>query len=195
MFSRIAILSSITLATLTSSALADCKSEIQEILKSVENAPPYRMEMDAVSAGQSTKMLVEAIMPHSIRMKGEGISMVMTPNGVWMDQGTGALQKMPDAMKDQIQGMIRQGMNLGVQAVDLAECPGAADYEGKSYTLYKYAAKANFMGVDSFSNVAMYVNDNGRPEWLVVDGEAMGVKSVTTQKITYDNSIKIADPQ
>jgi hypothetical protein len=60
---------------------------------------------------------------------------------------------------------------------------------------YNYEAKANFMGMDSFAKVAMYVNSDGKPEWMVVDGEAMGTKSMTTQKITYDDSIVIADPQ
>jgi hypothetical protein len=174
--------------------LADCKADIQSMLQSLEAAGPYRMEMSMVSNGQTSIMSADVIMPHSMHMKGEGMEMLMTPNGVWMAQG-GVMQKMPDAMKDQIQGMIRQGMNLGVQAVDKAECLGSTSYEGGTFDLFKYEAKANFMGIDSSAKVSMYVDDGGKPSWLVVNGEAMGTKSVTTQKITYDDSIKIADPK
>jgi hypothetical protein len=175
-------------------ALADCKADIQSLLQSLEAAGPYRMEMSMVANGQTTTMAADVIMPHSMHLKGEGMEMLMTLNGVWMAQG-GAMQKMPDAMKDQIQGMIRQGMNLGVQAVDKAECLGRTSYEGGMFDLFKYEAKANFMGIDSSAKVSMYVDDGGKPSWLIVDGEAMGTKSVTTQKITYDDSITIVDPK
>ena len=146
------------------------------------------------SAGTASVMNADVIMPHSMRMKGEGIDMVMTPNGVWMAQG-GVLQKMPDGMKEQVQGMIKQGMNMGVQAVDKVECLGSTDFENETFTHFKYTAKADFMGINSKSSVDMYVNDQNKPVWLVVDGEAMGTKSLTRQHITYDDSIVIADPQ
>jgi hypothetical protein len=193
MFSRISLLSLALLAT-SSIAQADCKADIQSIMKSLENAGPYRVEFAIDASGTASKMAADVIMPHSMRMKGDGMEMVMTPNGVWMSQG-GALQKMPNEMKDQIQGMIRQGLNLGLEAIDNAECPGTADFEGGSYTLYKYDANATFMGIASKSKVSMYVNGDDRPEWMVVDGEAMGVKSLTKQHITFDDSITIADPQ
>jgi hypothetical protein len=184
----------LALTTFSVPSLADCKTEIQSLLQSLETAGPYRMEMVMVANDDTTKMSVDMIMPHSMHMKGEGIEMLMTPKGVWMTQG-GSLQKMPDEMKGQIQGMIRQGMSLGVQAVDKAECLGSATYEGGTFDLYKYQAKANFMGVDSSSEVSMYVGDDGKPSWLIVDGESMGIKSISTQKITYDGSITIAEPK
>jgi hypothetical protein len=195
MLRSLGILTTVALLSLTNLAQADCKSDIQGILKSLETSGPYHLEMTMVSAGTTTKMSGDIIMPHSVRMTGEGLNMVMTPNGVWMDQGSGKLMKMPDEMREQMQGMMKQGMNLGVQAVDKVECPGRADFEGSSYTLYKYEAKADFMGVNTESSVNMHVDGNNKPAWLVVDGEAMGVKSVTTQKITFDDAITIADPQ
>jgi hypothetical protein len=183
-----------TLSLISGSALADCKSDIQGYLKSMETSGPYRVEMSSVANGSTTNITVELALPHSMHMKGEGVEMLMTQNGVWMANG-GSLQKMPDTMKDQMQGMIRQGMNMGVQAVDKVECLGSAEFQGGTFDLYKYEAKANFMGVDSFSKVDMYIDGSGKPAWLVVDGEAMGTKSVTTQKITFDDAITISDPQ
>lgn len=178
----------------SSFAQADCKSDIQGILKSMESSGPYRMEMAITSAGTESKMTAEVIMPDSMHMKGQGMEVVMTPNGVWMSQG-GAMNKMPNEMKEQMQAMIRQGLNAGMQAVDATECLGATSFEGGSYNLYKYKADADFMGVKSKSNVEMYANADGKPEWLVVDGEAMGIKSLTKQHIVFDSGITIVDPK
>jgi hypothetical protein len=191
---RLMSCSFIVLTSIVSAAQADCKSDIQDILKSMEASAPYRMEMTTTSGGTDTKMIAEVIMPHSMRMKGEGMEVTMTANGVWMSQG-GTMNKMPNEMKDQIQGMIRQGMNAGMQAVEAAECIGSTDFEGGSFSLYKYKADAEFMGIKTTSKVDMYVNGDGKPEWLVVDGEAMGIKSLTKQHIVFDDSITIADPK
>lgn len=191
---RLTSLSVLALACIASSAQADCKTDIQSILKAMETSGPYRVMMDMDSAGAASTVQGEVIMPHSMRMKGEGMEMVMTPNGVWMGQG-GPLKKGPPEMKDQIQAMIKQGMNMGMQAIDAPECEGSTRFEGGSFDLYKYTAKAEFMGINTTSSVEMYVNGDGKPEWLVVDGEAMGIKSLTKQHIIYDDSITIADPQ
>ncbi len=191
---RITILATAAI-TLAIPAHADCKSDIQAMLKSMEASSPYHVDMTMVSGGQTSKMSADVIMPHSMSMKGEDMNMVMTPNGVWMAQGGGPLKKMPDTMKESIQDMIKQGMNLGIKAVDKVECPGNAAFEGGSYNLYKYEAKANFMGIDTFSKVSMYINGDDKPEWMVVDGEAMGIKSMTTQKLVFSDAIAIADPQ
>lgn len=175
-------------------AQADCKSDIQNILQAMETNGPYRMEMTSSSDGADTVMQAEIIMPHSMKMKAEGMEMVMTPNGVWMAQG-GKLKKMPDGMKEQMQAMIQQGISLGLNAVEDAQCQGSTTFEGGTFDFYKYIANVEFMGIKTSSKIDMYVNDDNKAEWLVVDGEAMGVKSHTKQHIIYDDSITIADPQ
>lgn len=176
------------------SALADCKSDIQSFMKSMETSPPYRVDMSVVSGDTTMKMQGEAIMPHSIHMKSDVMEMVMTPNGVWMGQG-GKLQKSPPQMQEQVQSMIKQGMNIGVESVEAAECLGSADFEDGTYDHYKYVSNTAFMGIATTVKVDVYLNSDQRPVWMVIDGEAMGTKSVTTQHIVYDNSISIADPE
>jgi hypothetical protein len=191
---RLTAISILAIAAAATTAQADCKTDIETVLKGLESSGPYRVMMDMESAGSKSTMQGEVIMPHSMRMKGDGMEMVMTPNGVWMGQG-GPLKKGPPEMKDQIQAMIKQGINLGMQAIDAPECAGSTNFEGGSFELYKYTAKADFMGISSSSSVNMYVNGDGKPEWMVVDGEAMGIKSLTKQHIIYDDSITIADPK
>jgi hypothetical protein len=174
-------------------ALADCKADIQSIMKSMETSPAYRVEITSTSSGSTTVMKGEVIMPHSMSIKSTEMSMVMTPNGVWMGKGK-EMQKMPDGMRDQMQDIIKQGINFGTKAIEAEECVGATTYEGGSYVLYKYTAKGEVMGINSTSSVEMYANSDGLPEWMVIDGEAMGVKSLTKQRITYDDSITIPDP-
>lgn len=179
---------------LTGAARADCLTDVQTIKKGMESSGPYSVDMEMDSSGSKTKMVGKVIMPHSMHIKGDSVEMVMTPNGVWMARG-GALQKMPDGMKEQIQGMIKQGMNLGLSAIREPECAGGVEFEGATFNLFKYKSDAEFMGIKSTANVAMYVDGDSRPVWMVIDGEAMGVKSLTKQHITYDDSITISDPQ
>jgi hypothetical protein len=175
-------------------ANADCISDIQAILKSTETSPPYHVEITSTAGDSTTKMQGEVIMPHSMQIKSTEMNMVMTPNGVWMGKGE-ALKKMPDGMREQMQAMIKQGISLGMSAIEAPECAGSVSFEGGNFTLYKYIAKGEMMGIKSTSNVDMYVNADNRPEWMMIDGEAMGTKSQTKQHIVYDDSITIADPK
>lgn len=187
--------STVVLALLSATAAyADCTSEIQAVLKSTESSPPYHVEITTTAGESTTTMRGEVIMPHSMQMKSTEMNMVMTPNGVWMGKGE-AIKKMPDAMRDQMQAMIKQGIALGMSAIEAPECAGSASFEGGDFTLYKYIAKGEMMGIQSTSNVEMYVNGDNRPEWMIIDGEAMGTKSLTKQHIVYDDSITISDPQ
>jgi hypothetical protein len=188
------ILAAAALLALSTTAQADCKTDIQTILKSLENSGPYSIEIKTESGGEKVEMTGKIILPDSVHMKSDAFEVVMTPNGVWMAQG-GLLKKLPDNMREKIKGMVEQGMRLGAQAVDNAECVGSADFEGQSYALYKYDASIDLLGITSKSKVAMYVKDDGKPEWMLVDGEAMGFKSKTRQRITFDDSITISDPQ
>jgi hypothetical protein len=163
-------------------------------MKSMEAGEPYAIDMTTVASGRTLNMSGKVIMPHSLHMKGEGMEMLMTPNGVWMSQG-GPMQKMPDGMKDQIQGMIRHGMNLGLESIENEQCLGTADFEGGSFTHFAYSANTTFMGIASSAKVNMYVNAAGKPEWMLVEGEALGTKSQTKQHITFDPAITITDPQ
>jgi hypothetical protein len=180
-------------ALISTSAHADCKAEIDGILKTMQTAPPYRVEIETTSDGNTMKMQGMAILPDSIQMKGDGMNMVLTPNGFWMGKD-GDLKKSPPEAAEQMRSMMKQGMNLGMQAIEAPECMGSTSFEGADYQLYKYTAKGDFMGIKSTSSVEMYVNAKGHSEWMVINGEAMGTKSVTRQHITYDDSVTIADP-
>jgi hypothetical protein len=175
-------------------AQADCKSDIEGILFAMQTAPPYRMLLETEADGTILKMEATAILPDRMQMKGDGMNMILTPNGFWMGKD-GQLQKSPPEAAVQMRDMIKQGMNLGMQAVEAPECLGQASFEGGDYTLYKYVAKGEMMGIKSTSNVQMYVNGDSRPEWMLIDGEAMGIKSQAKQKIIYDSSITIEDPK
>ena len=61
--------------------------------------------------------------------------------------------------------------------------------------VYTYSSKVSFAGIDSTSTSKVWigVSDN-LPHKAIVDGEALGVKSTTTQIISYDPSIKIEAP-
>jgi hypothetical protein len=175
------------------SAHADCKAEVQSIMQGMEASPPYRVEIEMTSAGTTSKMQGEAILPNSIHMTSDQMEMVMTPNGVWMGK-PGKMQKSPPEMAEQMKGMIKQGMNMGATGIEATECLGFTDFEGGSFEQFKYKLNTTFMGIATKAAVDLYVDDDKRPVWMVIDGEAMGTKSLTRQHITYDDSVTIADP-
>ncbi len=90
--------------------------------------------------------------------------------------------------------MINSGISKGIDSVKDVECLGSKDYEGGSYDAYLFHTAGEMMGIASTATVTLYAS-NGLPAWLVVDGEAMGKKSVTVQKVTFDPSITITPPK
>ncbi len=186
-----ALLFSILAAT---AAQADCKSEVQSIMQGMESSPPYRVEIEMTSGDTTSKMQGEAILPGSVHMTSDQMEMVMTSNGVWMGK-PGKMQKSPPEMAEQMKGMIKQGMNMGVSGIEATECLGVIEFEGGTYEQFKYKLNTTFMGIATKASVELYVNEDKRPVWMIIDGEAMGTKSLTKQHITYDDSVTITDPK
>lgn len=176
-----------------SPAVADCASDLDAILKA-QIATPYRVEMTTTANGTTTKAEGEVIFPGSFHMKAQGMEMLMVDKKAWMNMG-GTWQEMPADAAKMMSSMIENGISKGIAGVKDVQCLGSEDYEGSSYEAYSFATSGEMMGIQSTANVKLYATDDGVPAWLVLDGEAMGIKSTTVQKITMDPSITISPPQ
>lgn len=189
---RIPMFAVVALSAAVSPALADCKADLSALLKA-QTSTPYRVEMTSTANGQSNRMTAEVIFPDSFHIKADGMEMVMVNQKAWMNAG-GTWQAMPAEAGASISSMIASGVSKGIEAVKDVKCLGSQDYEGQSYEAYSFATSGEAMGISSTANVTLYA-EGGMPAWLVVDGEAMGTKSVTVQKITPDPSISIKPPK
>lgn len=176
----------------TTPALADCKSDLDAIFKA-QLATPYRTEMTIKGPSQPMTVTAEVIYPDSFHMKAAQMETIMVKKKAWMKMG-GTWQAMPAEAAAQFSEMINSGISKGVAAVKDVQCLGTQSYEGGSYDAYQFKTSGEMMGIQSTASVTLYASD-GLPAWLVVDGEAMGKKSVTVQKVTFDPSIKITPPK
>ncbi|MBL8791106.1 MAG: hypothetical protein JNM45_11435 [Rhizobiales bacterium] len=173
-------------------ALADCTSELDAIFKA-QLSTPYRTEMTVQANGAPMKVTADVIYPGSFHIKSDAMETIMLDKKAWMRMG-GEWQAMPAEAAAMMAEMIETGVSKGVAGVRDVQCLGSQSYEGGTYDAYAFSTSGEMMGVKSTASVTLYAAD-GLPAWLVVSGEAMGTKSVTVQKVTFDPSITISPPQ
>jgi hypothetical protein len=182
------------LAACSTTAYADCKSDLDSIMQAHLKAGPYHTSMDMVAGGKTRTIETDVILPSSFHMKMPEMETIMLKQGTWMKMG-GKWQAMPAAMSAISGNMIQDAMAQGMKGATNFQCGSSAEFDGQSYPLYEFDASAEAMGVKASSHVKLFKGPNGLPVGLIVEGAAMGVKSVTTQHIKYDPSITINPPQ
>jgi hypothetical protein len=175
-------------------AAADCVADIKSIMEMMTTAGAYHVKTRVTSGGFDTRMEGKVRLPDHFDMGTPQGRMILTPEGMWMQTG-GAWQQMPATMRDSIKSMMTQGMNMSVSNMTSAQCLGNQNYEGGTYAAYSFNSSGTLMGIESKASVTLYADSGGKPAWMVVDGEAMGQKSLTVQQIIFDNSIVISPPK
>lgn len=174
-------------------AHADCMAEISSVMAGARTVGPYHQATTMISASRTMNIEGNVILPDQFDINMPQGRMIMTKNGAWMQKG-GKWTKMPDTMRKMLGANVAQGAASSLKNIINTKCLGAQDFEGNSHTTYEFDTSGVAMGIKSKSHVTLYVDD-GKPVVMVIDGEAMGRKSHTVQKITYDASIKITEPK
>ncbi len=177
-----------------SSAFADCKSDLESIMQAHLKAGPYHTTMEMTAGTKTRKIETDVILPSSFHMKMPEMETIMLKQGTWMKMG-GAWRSMPASMSGMTGNIIQDAMAKGMSGASNFKCGTSANFDGQSYPLYEFDASATAMGVKATSHVKLFKGANNLPVGLVVEGDAMGVHSVTTQHIKYDPSITINPPQ
>ncbi len=173
------------------SAHADCKSDVDGIVKGMMSAGPYHMTMNSDGGGKITKMEADVNLPTSEHIKMDQMEIVILPQGTWMKRGD-KWQSAPGAMGS---NMIKTMMGTFQDTRSNFSCGSNDNFDGHSYPVYQYDSSGEAMGIKTTSHITLYKGDNGLPVGLIVDGTAMGVHSITTQHIKYDPSITIEAPK
>ena len=157
-------------------------------------AGPYHTSMDMVAGGKTRKVETDVILPSSFHIKMPEMESIMLPQGTWMKMG-GKWQAMPAAMSAMTGNMLQDAMAQGLKNASNFKCGSSADFDGQSYPLYEFDASATAMGVKATSHIKLFKGPNNLPAGIIVEGEAMGMHSLTTQHIKYDPAITIKPPQ
>ncbi|MEO9168791.1 MAG: hypothetical protein ABI230_10345 [Aestuariivirga sp.] len=175
----------------SATASADCKSDVDAIVKAMMHAGPYHMSMVSDRGGKTTKMEADVILPSSEHIKLDQMELVILPQGTWMKRG-GSWLSAPSPLGA---NMLTNMMSTFKDTRSNMVCGSSEDFDGHSYKVYKYDSAGEVMGIKTSSHITLYMGDNGLPVGLIVDGNSMGVHSVTTEHINYDPSITIVAPK
>jgi len=179
---------------LTAVAHADCKSDLESIMQAHLKAGPYHTKMEMVAGGKTRTIETDVILPSSFHMKMPEMETIMLKQGTWMKMG-GTWKAMPAAMSAISGNMIQDAMAQGMKGASNFQCGTSAEFDGQSYPLYEFDSAASAMGIKATSHIKLFKGPNGLPVGMIVAGEALGVKSLTTQHIKYDPAITINPPQ
>ncbi len=183
-----------TLCLCATMAHADCAAEIKAMMDAHLKAGAYHTQIDMDMGALKRKTEVDVILPSSFHMKSDQTESIVLANGAWMKAGD-EWKAMPAAMSGLISSSIKNNMDTSKMNLSNVQCLGAQQMEGQTYTAYTFDSSAEVMGTKATSHITTYKNSNGLPAIMMIEGEAMGHKSKTTQHITYDPNIKISPPQ
>jgi hypothetical protein len=173
---KLSIFAISALCIASTSAFADCKSDLDAMTKAMMHAGPYHMSMTSDRSGKTTKMEADVILPTSEHMKMDQMEIVILPQGAWMKTG-GSWHAAPGPMAANM--LTNMMSNFKGERSNIV-CGSNEDFDGHSYPVYKYDSAGDVMGIKTSSHITLYIGDKGLPVGLIVDGTAMGVHSVTT---------------
>lgn len=181
---------------------SDPKAAVVQVLTAMQNSGPYRVTTTIVSDDTTMEMTGEVIPPDKMHNKtmidDQPMEMLMVGEQSWMKLGDdwqempgGAALTIEQALGfsvDELDKMITDVAYVGVESLNSVD---AAVYTFTNDTSKSEALK----DMDVKSTVKLWVNiASGLPIQQEIAGEAMGIKSTSTQMIEFDDSITIEPP-
>jgi hypothetical protein len=155
-------------------------------------------EMTADSGGRKVQTRVEVVWPDRYHMTSSGggadTEVIILPGTTWMKQG-GQWMKLPMDMGQMIQAFQPDAMKQSIDNIANAEELPQDSVDGKAARVIRYDTQATVMGVRSKSTVKAWLDaDTLLPLMQEIDGEAMGMRSRTTQRYSYPDGLTIEAP-
>ncbi len=127
-----------------------------------------------------------------IHLTSPRVEIIMLPGGTWMRTG-GAWNKPPIDMS----GMVKNYRPLGEEALRAAKNVtdnGMTTFQGQPAHSWTYDVDVAVMGVRANSHITTYLSPTGEILGSESDGVALGHKTHSVQKVTFDNSIRVTAP-
>lgn len=190
----IALAVAVLAATAGGSARADARDEVIAAHRATYAAGAFRIRSEIDAGGKKMAQLVEIQLPGRYHVKSDQMEAIIVPGGSFMKPG-GQWMRSPMDMGQMIQQYTEEGRKHAQESISNVQDLGAEAVDGKAAHAYSYDASGQAMGVKSNAHVTIWVDGaDQRILRMVVDGEAMGHKSKTTQHYEYDPSISIVAP-
>jgi hypothetical protein len=190
------LLAVLPFALAATSALADCKDEVIDIMDRSTLAGPFRTEA-AIMAGPR-KIIVESVVvpPNDMRTRttvdGKTQEIVKIGDRVWVDQGTG-FREAPAGVAQQLSRVSEQQRRVEPSLVNAVDCKGTQTVDGREMIVYAY--KIDLPGGKGSSSNTLYVDPASRlPARVVVEGRAGSAISRTEMKYIFDAALRLEPP-
>lgn len=179
----------------------DPLAAVTQALKNQQTSGPYRVKTTIDSAEGKMEMTAEVKLPEQLRIitdvSGQKMEMVFTEGKGWMKMGD-TWSETPLKLADMLHQMNVMSSEILAETASNAAKVGNETINGQETVVYSYDMdmnKSTSMKMDMKSAVKLWIRtSDGLPIKQEVSGEAMGVKSVSTQEIEYDPNIKIEPP-
>jgi hypothetical protein len=190
----IALAVAVLAAAAGGSARADARDEVIAAHRATSAAGKFRIRSEVETGSKKMSQSVEVQLPDRFHVKSEQMEAIIVPGGSYMRPG-GQWMRSPVDMSQMIQQYTEEGRKQGQDSITNVQDLGAESVDGKAAHVYSYDASGQAMGVKSTAHVKIWVDGaDQRILQMVVDGEAMGHKSKTTQHYEYDPTIAIVAP-
>ena len=183
-------------AALSSLALAAPLDDVSAAMKKMENAR-YRAETTITDdKGSVIKTTIEHDGPDRTHLKMDSHETIMLPDARWMRAGDGKWMKSPaNPNRPNMKGTEATMRDEMLRNAKSVRDEGMTTFNGQPVRAYQADFDMNMGGTHVTSHGKFYLNAAGRLVGSESDGEAMGKKSHTVQKITYDDSIRVQAPE
>ncbi|MFN8445308.1 MAG: hypothetical protein U0175_31255 [Caldilineaceae bacterium] len=179
----------------------DPLAAVTQALKNQQAAGAYRVKTTIDSAQGKMEMTAEVKPPDQLRMVtdtgGQKMEMVFVDGKGWMKMGD-TWSESPMKLGDMLAQMNAMSGEMLAETASNATKVGNETINGQDTVVYSYDMdmnKSSTMKMDVKSAVKIWVRtSDGLPIKQEISGDALGVKSVSTQEIEYDPNIKIEPP-
>ncbi|SFN46399.1 hypothetical protein [Dokdonella immobilis] len=144
--------------------------------------------------GRENRSKVEFDTINRIRVTTDQASFIVLPEGTWMRTGGGEWMKPPIDMSAMFKRLVPSTLEEIRAGTRNIRDEGMQTVEGQNLRAVSYDVDTQVMGISVSSHNTVFIDASGRIVRSVSDGEAMGQKTHSVQKIRYDDSISISAP-
>ncbi len=191
---RVALLAAVLAAVAAGDSRADARDDVLSAYRATYAGGKLRIRSEIDAGGRKMSQTVEIQLPDRYHIKSDQMEAIVLPSGSFMRPG-GQWMRSPIDMGKMIQQFTEEGRKRSQDTISNVQDLGAESVDGHAAHAYSYDADGEAMGVKSKAHIKVWIDSaEQRILQMVVDGEAMGRKSTTTQHYEYDPSITITAP-
>lgn len=175
-------------------AADDASSALFDAYAKMINSRCVAETVSTDAKGRENRSRVEFDTINRIRVNTDQASFIVLPEGTWMRTGGGEWMKPPIDMSAMFKRLVPSTLEEIRAGTRNIRDEGMQTVDGESLRAVSYDVDTQVMGISVSSHNTVFIDTSGRIVRSVSDGEAMGHKTHSVQKIRYDDSIRITAP-